>query len=188
MSTKILSRDHCKVFHLQPRAFVSVRLRDVVTVTISGTGRTLDSGPWLTLICHPLVSYHQLYSPFQNINLPFNILVTHMLQFGRPHVWQNSINMLSYSTLQLTRTMHIGAFLSIKIYRQKCLFVQLNFDGIYHFANALKGKAKLWSKVGAWDFKSSMRAKTSEFLNSFFKESFVCTARYENHVPSSLTC
>ena len=117
MSTKILSRDHCKVFHLQPRAFVSVRLRDVVTVTISGTGRTLDSGPWLTLICHPLVSYHQLYSPFQNINLPFNILVTHMLQFGRPHVWQNSINMLSYSTLQLTRTMHIGAFLSIKIYQ-----------------------------------------------------------------------
>ena len=27
--------------------------------------------------------------------------------------------------------------------RQKRLFAQLNFDGIYHFANALKGKAKL---------------------------------------------
>lgn len=114
MNTKIPSRDHCKVFHLQPRAFVSVRLRDVVTVTISGTGRTLDSGPRLTLICHPLVSYHQLYSPFQNINLPFNILVTHLLQFRRPHVWQNSLFQHdTYTTLQLTRTMHIRAMFKI---------------------------------------------------------------------------
>lgn len=118
MSTKIPSRDHCKVFHLQPRASVSVRLRDVVAVTISGTGGTLDSGPWLTLVCHPLVSYHRRYSPFQNINLPFNILVTHLLQFGRPHVWQNSLfQHATYTTLQLTRTMHIGAFLSFKIYQ-----------------------------------------------------------------------
>ena len=119
MNTKIPSRDHCKVFHLQPRAFVSVRLRDVVTVTISGTGRTLDSGPRLTLICHPLVSYHQLYSPFQNINLPFNILVTHLLQFRRPHVWQNSLFQHdTYTTLQLTRTMHIRAM--FKIYQTDC--------------------------------------------------------------------
>lgn len=174
------------MFHLQPRAFVSVQLRDVVTVTISGTGRTLDSGPWLTLVCHPLVSYDQLYSPFQNINLPFNILVTHLLQFGRPHVWQNSLFQHAiYTALQLTRTMHIGAMFQIY---QRHLFVQLNFNGIYHFANALKGKAKLWSKVGGWDFKSSERTKTQELLNSFFKESFVCTARYENFVPSSLTC
>lgn len=54
MNIKILNHDHCKVFHLQPRAFISVRLRDVVTVTISGTGRTLDSGPWLMANMSPI--------------------------------------------------------------------------------------------------------------------------------------
>jgi len=152
MSTKILSRDHCKVFHLQPRAFVSVRLRDVVTVTISGTGRTLDSGPWLTLICHPLVSYHQLYSPFQNINLPFNILVTHMLQFGRPHVWQNSINMLSYSTLQLTRTMHIGAFLSIKIYQTEVCVCATKLWWDLPFCKCFEREGKALKQSGGMGF------------------------------------
>lgn len=87
------SYHHSKMLLLQPRAFISEGLRDVVTVIDNSMGRAPNS---LCYITHNNTSplgcptIHTIYSPFQNVSFPFNVLITYLLLFRRFHFWQNS--------------------------------------------------------------------------------------------------
>lgn len=124
------------------------------------------SAPPLTIIHHHLASYHQHYSAFQNVNLTLNKLITYWLQFGRPHIWQNTLFQHgAYTILQLIRTSHIGTIFNSYQTEAFTCTTKLWWDLPFWKCFEREGVALKQSGRSHLFFKSSARTKTHELLN-----------------------